>query len=185
MPPAIPSKLMTSPTAKNATAAPSVPPPVSSAKAAASMSLPAGERTVSPLPKTMAHARRAASHLNPIGVARRHHNVAWAFAILGALVASVLFSIHVYVMPLPVAAVYFRPAFIDVTSQPAGADVYVDGKKVLGTTPAIVEIQRDHLDHVIELHKDGFEPVRRSMRYDREVRLSAAVHLAPASKPVR
>jgi eukaryotic-like serine/threonine-protein kinase len=153
MPPLIPSKLMTSPTAKNATAAQSVPPLTSS--------------------------------FNPIGVARRHHNVAWAFAILGALVASVLFSVHVYVMPLPVAAVYFRPAFIDVTSEPTGADVYVDGKKVLGTTPAVVEVQRDHLDHVIEVHKDGFESVRHPMRYDREVHLSAALHLAPASKPVR
>ena len=159
-------------------------PPVSSAKAAASMSLPAGERTVSPLPKTMAHARRAASHLNPIGVARRHHNVAWAFAILGALVASVLFSIHVYVMPLPVAAVYFRPAFIDVTSEPHGADVYVDGKKVLGNTPAVVEVQRDHQQHVVEVHKEGFEPIRQNLRYDREVRLQVSVRLMPAHKPV-
>jgi serine/threonine-protein kinase len=185
MPPVIPSKLMTSPTAKNATPAQAVPPPVTSAKVAASTNLPSRERTVSPMPTAMAHARRAASHLNPIGVARRHHNVAWAFAILGALVGSILFSVHVYVMPLPVAAVYFRPAFIDVTSEPAGADVFVDGKKILGTTPAVVEIQRDHLDHVVEVHKDGFESVRHSMRYDREVRLSAALHLAPASKPGR
>jgi serine/threonine protein kinase len=188
MPPVIPSTLMTSPTAKNATAAPPVPPPVPSAKLAASLSLPSGERTssiASPRPTTLAHARRAAIRFNPIGVARRHHNVAWAFAILGALLASVLFSVHVYVMPLPVAAVYFRTAFVDVTSEPSGADVYVDGKKILGTTPAVVEIRRDHLDHVIEVHKDGFEPVRHPMRYDREVRLSAALHLAPANRPVR
>jgi len=176
MPPVIPSKLMTSPTAKNASAVPSVPPPVS---------LPARESAVPAPTSTMAYVRRAARHLSPIGVARRHHNVAWAFAILGALVGSILFSIHVYVMPLHVAAVYLRPAFIDVTSEPAGADVYVDGKKILGTTPAVVEIHRDHLDHVIEVHKDGFEPVRHPMRYDREVRLNAALHLAPASKPVR
>jgi len=185
MPPVIPAKLTTSPAAKNATAAQSAPPPLPSAKVAAPTSLPSGERTVSPLPTTTAHARQETVRFNPIGVARRHHNLAWACAILGALVASVLFCVHVYVMPLPVAAVYFRPAFIDITSAPAGADVYVDGKKVLGTTPAVVEIQRDHLDHVIEVHKDGFEPIRHSMRYDREVRLNAAVQLEPASKPVR
>jgi PEGA domain len=65
-------------------------------------------------------------------------------------------------------------------SEPHGADVYVDGKKILGTTPAVVEVQRDHQHHVVEVHKEGYEPIREYMRYDREVRLQISVRLLPA-----
>jgi len=143
---------------------------------------PSGERRIPPRPVIPAQVMRVGSRLNPIGVARRHHNVAWAFLILSALAASTLFSIHIYVMPLPVAFAYFRPAFIDVTSEPRGADVYVDGKKILGNTPAVVEVQRDHHDHVVEVHKEGFEPIRQGLRYDRDVRLEVSVRLFPARR---
>jgi len=113
----------------------------------------------------------------------KHHNGAWAVLILATLIASTLFSIHIYVMPLPVAAAYFRPAFVDVASEPHGADVYVDGKKVLGITPALVEVKRDHQQHVVEIHKEGFEPVRQNLRYDRDVRLQVSVRLMPARRP--
>jgi hypothetical protein len=103
--------------------------------------------------------------------------------ILLALVASTLFSIHIYVMPLPVAAVYFRPAFIDVTSQPRGADVFVDGLKVLGVTPAVVEVRRDHRQHTIEVRKEGFASAGQELRYDREVRLQMSFRLQPERRP--
>jgi len=141
-----------------------------------------GERKIPPRPVPPPQARLASSRLNPLGVARRHHNVAWAFLILAALLASTLFSIHIYVMPLPVAFSYFRPAFIDVTSEPRGADVYVDGKRILGNTPAVVEVQRDHREHVVEVHKEGFEPIRQNFRYDRELRLQVSVRLMPARR---
>ena len=144
---------------------------------------PSGERRIPPRLATPVQARPMGNRLNPIGVARRHHNVAWAFLILSALLASTLFSIHIYVMPLPVAFAYFRPAFIDVTSEPHGADVFVDGKKILGNTPAVVEVQRDHQEHVVEVRKDGFEPIRQNFRYDREVRLQVSVRLIPARRP--
>jgi len=146
---------------------------------------PSGERRIPPRLVTPALPKFATSRLNPqnpMGVARKHHNVAWAFLILSALLASTLFSIHIYVMPLPVAFAYFRPAFIDVTSEPHGADVYVDGKKILGNTPAVVEVQRDHQQHVVEVHKEGFEPMRQDLRYDREVRLQVSVRLMPARR---
>ncbi|HEX7498956.1 MAG TPA: serine/threonine-protein kinase [Polyangia bacterium] len=147
-------------------------------------SRPSRERTIPPRLAPPAQVRRMGDRLNPIGVARRRHNVAWAFLILGALLSSMLFSIHIYVMPLPVAFAYFRPAFIDITSEPHGADVYVDGKKVLGNTPAVVEVQRDHQQHVVEVHMEGFEPIRQNLRYDREVHLQVSVRLMPARKPV-
>ena len=140
------------------------------------------ERRTAPRPVPPMPARLADNRLGALGKARKHHNVAWAFLILSALMASTLFFIHVYVMPLPVAAAYFRPAFIDVTSEPHGADVYVDGRKILGTTPAVVEVRRDHQHHVVEVHKDGFEAIRHELRYDREVRLSVAVRLLPVRR---
>jgi serine/threonine-protein kinase len=145
---------------------------------------PSGEMRIPPKLATPLHARPASSPLNPTGVAHRHHNVAWAFLILSALLASTLFSIHIYVMPLPVAFAYFRPAFINVTSEPRGADVYVDGKKILGNTPAVVEVQRDHQEHVVKVQKEGFEPTRQNLRYDREVRLQVSVRLMPGRTPV-
>ena len=55
-------------------------------------------------------------------------------------------------------------------------------KKILGITPAVVEVHRDHHGHVVEVHKEGFEPVRQNIRYDREVRLQVSVRLMPARR---
>ena len=109
----------------------------------------------------------------------KRHNLAWAILVLAVLAASTLLSIHHYVMPLQVAAVYLRPAFVVVSSEPRGADIYVDGRKILGTTPAEVEIRRDHAEHTVEVHKDGFLPAQKTLRYDREVRLETAFKLMP------
>jgi serine/threonine protein kinase len=132
---------------------------------------------------TPPHSRRTGNQVTQLRTVPAHHNAAWAVLILVALLASTLFSIHIYVMPLPVAFSYFRPAFIDVTSEPSGADVYVDGKKVLGFTPAIVEVRRDHQQHFIEVRKDGFEPIRQDLRYDRKVHPQVSVRLLPARRP--
>jgi serine/threonine protein kinase len=159
----------------------SQPPP----KATMPLNVPdANDRRIPPSYPPLPQIRRTGSRLNPISVARRHHNLTYAVLILLALAGSTLFSIHIYVMPLQVATVYFRPAFIDITSEPRGADVYVDGKKVLGTTPAVVEVQRDHLQHAVEVHKEGFEPIRHTLRYDRDVHLQVSVRLMPAHKPL-
>ncbi len=158
-------------------------PPQRPAAAPAPARPPSGERRISPGLQAPIQPSYTGVRKGPPREQRKHHNVAWAFLILSALVASTLFSIHIYVMPLSVAAAYFRPAFIDVTSEPSGADVFVDGKKVLGTTPAVVEVRRDHQQHVVEVRKNGFEPLRQSMRYDREVRLQVSARLAPARRP--
>ena len=146
---------------------------------------PASERRL-PAQSFADPRRRLTSTANMPRIRRSRHNLAWAALILLALLASTLFSIHIYVMPLPVAAVYFRPAFIDVTSEPQGADVFVDGKQVLGSTPAVVEIARDHRQHAIEVRKVGYTPVVQELRYDREVRLQVSVKLLSGrASPVR
>ncbi|MBN2573490.1 MAG: protein kinase [Deltaproteobacteria bacterium] len=141
----------------------------------------AGQRFPRPQPADRTRRRPTSPDLRRAAQAR--HNLGWALLIFGALVASTLFSIHVYVMPLQVAAVYFRPAFVDVVSEPGGADVYVDGRKVPGTTPAVVEVRRDHGRHRIEVHKDGYAPAVQELRYDREVRLQASFRLVPVPRP--
>ena len=146
---------------------------------------PSAERAIPQALGIPAQTLRAGGRAYPIVAPPKHHNGAWAVLILATLIASTLFSIHIYVMPLPVAAAYFRPAFVDVASEPHGADVYVDGKKVLGITPALVEVKRVHQQHVVEIRKEGFEPVRQDLRYDREVRLQVSVRLMPARRPVR
>jgi serine/threonine protein kinase len=140
-------------------------------------------RGYTPSPPFSDRARRPPGPLHPQRRTQARHNLGWALLILGALTASTLFSIHIYVMPLPVAAVYFRPAFIDVVSEPGGADVFVDGTKVLGTTPAVVEVTRDHRPHTIEVRKAGYKPALQEIRYDREVRLQATFQLAPDYRP--
>ena len=140
-------------------------------------------RLPSPSRTTMKIARPSGFTENNPQPVRKHHNLAWALLILSALGASTLFSIHVYVMPLQVAAVYLRPAFLVINSEPAGADVYVDGKKIVGATPAEVEIRRDHAQHSVEVRKDGFVPFRQDLRYDREVRLELSFKLAHETRP--
>ena len=60
--------------------------------------------------------------------------------------------------------------------------MYVDGRKILGSTPAVVEVRRDHRQHVVDIHKEGFEPTHQKLRYDREVRLQVSVRLVPARR---
>lgn len=132
---------------------------------------------------SVTYTRRITQPMNPLSPPRKSHNLAWAILIMLALLMSTLFSVHVYIMPLQVAAVYFRPAFVDVTSEPSGADVWVDGKKILGVTPAVVEVQRDHQSHVVEIHKEGYQPARQDIRYDREVRLQVDARLIPSPRP--
>ena len=146
-------------------------------------------------PATPAAAHAASSAPAPArqagGVARAKptHRLAWAALPFLVLAASALLSFHIYVMPLPVALTYLRPALLLVDSEPKDAQVYVDGQPVVGRTPAAVEVKRDHAQHVVEVRKHGFLPARQEMRYDREVRLEASLkllaeplHPAPSDK---
>jgi hypothetical protein len=135
-----------------------------------------------PRPPAFPTARRPSSTTLRRSAPRRN-NLGWALLIFAALAGSTLFSVHVYVMPLPVAAVYFRPAFIDVLSEPAGADVWVDGLKVLGSTPATVEVRRDHRQHLVEVRKEGYLPASQELRYDREVHMQMSFRLQREPRP--
>jgi hypothetical protein len=92
--------------------------------------------------------------------------------------------IHLAFVPLNVLAVWRRPARLQVTSAPAGAQVRIDGEMLSEPTPTEVEVRRDRLDHVLELSRPGFRSVKEVVRYDRSVALSHAVELPPAPAPV-
>jgi serine/threonine protein kinase len=141
---------------------------------------PAGQTRMTPRPPVRDFGRSARERRSSLLSRPKHHNGAWAVAIVLSLLASALASIHLYVMPLPVAAVYFSPASVIVTSEPRGAEVTVDGKPVPGTTPAMVEVRRDRAEHVVEVRKSGFEPASYRLRYDRDVDLKVSIPLTPA-----
>ncbi|MCB9869505.1 MAG: PEGA domain-containing protein [Planctomycetes bacterium] len=61
-----------------------------------------------------------------------------------------------------------------VTSAPAGAAIFVDGKDTGETTPFLLDLARDQLlsgywssDHLISVRKAGFEPEDRSVYHHR------------------
>jgi hypothetical protein len=82
-----------------------------------------------------------------------------------------------------VAAAWFRPATLLITSQPAGAEVVLDGAKLASPTPVRAQVKRDLSVHAVDLRKDGFLPASRAIRYDREVDLALTVPLDPEPRP--
>lgn len=141
-------------------------------------------RLPAPARNTMKIARPASLPQGQARTARKRRSLAWAGLSMLALASSALLSFHVYVMPLPVALAYLRPAFLVVSSEPTGADIYVDGKKVVGSTPAEVEVKRDHAQHLVEVRKDGFVPAHQNLRYDRDVRLEVSLQLSAEPRPL-
>ena len=104
-------------------------------------------------------------------------------AIAGALLVGTL-GFHVLVMPLPVAAVWLRPARVDVDSRPPGAELFLDGQSLGVSTPARITLRRDRRPHVIEVRKAGFQPAQVPLHLDRTVELKSTLSLAPARAAV-
>jgi len=144
---------------------------------------PSGERKIPPRQPSPGYATKSAGKPRASPGLRKSHHLAWAVLVLLTAVASTLFLIHVYVMPLKVAMVYFRPALVILESAPSGAEVFVDGTRIPRNTPVAIEVQRDRAPHVVEFRKPGFVPAHRDLRYDREIELKVSVALLPASTP--
>jgi hypothetical protein len=106
------------------------------------------------------------------------------FLILSGVVASAVAAlVHFLVVPLPVLAVWRAPARLDVRTDPSGAEVYLDGRRLSARTPTYTEVRRDRMVHALELHKDGFRPVRQLVRYDRSARIMVAVPMELNARP--
>lgn len=92
-------------------------------------------------------------------------------------------AVHFAVVPLPVLAVWWQPARLDIASDPHGADVYLDGRRLSAATPTFVTVKRDRRTHVIELRKEGFQIAKHPVHYDRMEKLELTVTLQPESRP--
>jgi len=55
--------------------------------------------------------------------------------VLFVVLAAAAVLVHLVVVPLRVAAVWFQPATLLIESQPAGAEVVLDGAKLPSPTP--------------------------------------------------
>jgi len=91
--------------------------------------------------------------------------------------------VHVAFAPLPLLAVWLRPARLAIVSDPSGAEVYLDGQRLAGLTPTATNIRRDRRTHILELRREGFRPSRRPVRFDLSEELSLAISLTPGSRP--
>jgi serine/threonine protein kinase len=107
--------------------------------------------------------------------------------VLLCVLAASAVLVHLVVVPLPVAAVWLRPATLLIDSQPQGAEIVLDGRKLPAPTPMRARVRRDMSVHVVELRRDGFVPVSHPIRYDKEVNLALTVALErtpwPATAP--
>jgi hypothetical protein len=92
---------------------------------------------------------------------------------------------HRYFAPLPVLAVWWEPARLEIRSQPSAAEVYLDGQRLSASTPTYTDVRRDRTEHMLELRRDGFRVERLLVRYDRTVDLLVDVKLSPAPPPQR
>jgi serine/threonine-protein kinase len=98
---------------------------------------------------------------------------------LALVVALGAAAFHALVMPLPVAAVWLSPARLEVSSEPAGAELFLDGKSLGVNTPAQIELRRDREPHVIEVRKRGFLSAQEPLYLDRTVALKSSLSLVP------
>jgi serine/threonine protein kinase len=97
------------------------------------------------------------------------------------LVAAAL--VHVKVMPLNVLILWTKPAPLSVTSDPAGADVTLDGHPVIGETPTRTSVKRDRGEHVLQVSKAGYKSASKTIRFDRTPELSASLTLEALPPP--
>ena len=92
-------------------------------------------------------------------------------------------AVHFVVAPLPVLVVWAQPARLHIASDPAGAEVLIDGRRLSALTPTYTDVQRDRQAHALELRRQGFHTHRREIRYDKQVELSVAATLVAQPPP--
>ena len=118
----------------------------------------------------------AVAPMQPPARPRRSHllGIAAGVAILFVAVT------HYALLPLEVLAVWRIPARLEVDSTPAGAEVYIDGRRLSARTPTFTEVKRDLESHVVELRLEGFRPEQQELSYSRTVKLAVSAQLIPA-----
>jgi serine/threonine protein kinase len=114
---------------------------------------------------------------------RRPFNVMLVVVLPLLALGAVAAAVHRMVVPLDVLAVWREPARLSVRSEPSGAEVWLDGRRLSARTPTHTDVERDRIAHVIEVRHPGHATETTTMRFDRTVKLEVAVKLAPAAAP--
>ena len=108
-------------------------------------------------------------------------------AMLWVALASVLFLsatiVHLAVVPLNVLAVWRQPARLQVDSLPAGAEVFIDGRRLSARTPTFTDVVRDTGLHTVEVRLEGYRTEKHGVSYSKSLRLAVSVRLAPSGAP--
>ena len=145
------------------------------------------ERTRSPVPTTPPRTPSPpgpmplrGNAINPALFLRKKSKAPWILGSL-ALLSAGLYAFHSFVMPLPVAAAYFQPAFLNVLTDPRGALVSLDGKTTGKTTPVLLPITRDRQEHVVEVALPGHETANFRIRFDQAVEPTVRIPLVPST----
>jgi serine/threonine-protein kinase len=136
-------------------------------------------RPTLPTPFGVAAARFTPGLVTP--VTKRRGLLLPVLIVVVCVLAATAALVHLAVVPLPVAVTWFRPATLLIESQPAGAEVLLDGSKLPTPTPVRAQVRRDLGPHAVELRQQGYLPASRSIRYDRAVDLKLTVVLDPAA----
>ncbi len=102
--------------------------------------------------------------------------------VVGAL-AAIVAGVHFGYVPLDVLAVWRRPARLEVDSVPAGAEVFIDGRRLSARTPTFTDVVRDTAPHIVEVRLEGFQTERQRIYYSKTVELDVSVPLTPAAGP--
>jgi hypothetical protein len=78
-----------------------------------------------------------------------------------AFIPIVMLGLTLSLLAPSVAGAFSTEVYL--TSEPSGAEVYLDGKKV-GVTPITVKIEGVARDHKVELRSEGCQPVVKTIR---------------------
>ncbi len=109
----------------------------------------------------------------------------WTRVLVGLVVtaACAAATIHFGVLPLPVLATWAQPLRIDLRTDPGLAEVRLDGKRLPEFTPTSIFVPRDRRTHVLEIRREGFRPLQKAIRFDRNLVLVINLPLEAPSRP--
>jgi len=105
------------------------------------------------------------------------------FVVLVLLLAAAGVGVHLWVMPLDVLITWRQPTGLSIATDPAGANLRLDGVPLASTAPLTVTVWRDRSEHVVEANLAGYQPAREKIRYDRSSSLSYLLRLQRAPEP--
>ncbi|MES1210626.1 MAG: PEGA domain-containing protein, partial [Pseudomonadota bacterium] len=103
--------------------------------------------------------------------------------VLVLLVGGAAFAVDRYLVPLEVLVTWPSPARLAISTDPPGATLRLDGLPVGASSPVVVSVHRDLIEHVLEASHPGFKPARANLRYDKTVSLAARLVLEAAPPP--